>query len=233
LAQEMAIPGTHKWVMEVLLKNIDLSRQKFILDIGAGQGSLSARLKAAGFVVSACDITPEQFSVPDVEFRKCDESGILPFPDEYFDMAVAVEVLEHIDGHDRFFAEAARILKWNGLLIFTTPNILSLKSRLRFLLTGCFYSFEPLRPFTKNPVVQHISPFTLNRYEWMLSQHDFHICHIETDRIQRSSLLLSLIVPFIMASNFLKFQGNSFFRKQNSTRVLFGRKLLIIAKKRT
>ena len=104
--------------------------------------------------MSACDVVPDHFNVPGVECRKCDKSGVLPFLDQEFELAVAVEVLEHIDGHDRFFSEVARILKPDGAFVFTTPNILSLKSRMRFLFTGCHYSFDLLTPFTKDPVRQ-------------------------------------------------------------------------------
>ena len=231
MATEMAIRGTHDWVMNIVSEAISVSRQTRVLDIGAGQGSLSAKLQDAGLSISACDVEPSLFQVPGIECRRCDESGALPFADREFHLAVAVEVMEHIDGHSRFFSEVARVLQPGGKLIFTTPNILSLKSRLTFLLTGFFYSFPALVPSTRDPARQHISPFSLNRYAWMLSQHGLTVDRVATDKFQRSSLLLAFLVPFVRLRVYLRFGRASAGRDQNSAVALFGRKLLIVASK--
>ena len=202
-----------------------------MLDIGAGQGALAARLKDAGARVSACDVVPEQFDVPGVEFRALNTDGALPFDDGSFDAALAIEVLEHIDGHNQFFAEVSRVLRPGGIVMFTTPNILSLKSRIRFLFTGFFYSFGPLEPFTRDPVSQHIAPFSLNRYEWMMSQHGLTLAAIETDKVQTSSVLLSVLYPFIWLATRLQFGGSPLASRQNSSVPLFGRKLVVIGRK--
>ena len=229
--RELAIPGTHDRVLEILGRTIDFRSAPNVLDIGAGQGALSARLKDAGARVCACDVVPEQFDVPGVDFRVVTKDGRLPFEDGSFDAAVAIEVLEHIDGHDRFFAEVARVLRPGGIVMFTTPNILSLKSRMRFLLTGFYYSFGPLEPFTRDPVNQHIAPFSVNRYEWMMSQHGLRLAGLETDRIQTSSVLLSLLVPFIRLATWLQFRGSPDAARQNAPVVLFGRKLIVIGRR--
>lgn len=231
MPRELAISGTHAFVMKVLNEEISSTGSSRVLDIGAGQGALSVRLVGAGYQVDACDYLPEQFDVEGVTCRRCDDTGILPFEDESFDLAVAVEVLEHIDGHEGFSRELARVLKPGGRLFFTTPNILSLKSRLRFLFTGFFYSFDPLEPFTRDPVSQHIAPFSLNRYAWMLSQQDLAVEKVLTDKTQRSSTLLSCLIPFIRLASRLRYGKNPHAKAQNSTTVLFGRKLVIIARK--
>ncbi len=229
--RELAIPGTHDRVLQILGKAIDIRAGLRVLDIGAGQGALSQRLKEAGALVSACDVVPEQFAVPGVEFRAVESDGRLPFDDASFDAAVAIEVLEHIDGHDRLFSEVARVLRRDGLVMFTTPNILSLKSRIRFLLTGFYYSFGPLEPFAHDPVSQHIAPFTVNRYEWMMSQHGLRLVGLETDHIQTSSVLLSLLVPFIGLATWLQFRRSPLVSRQNGSVALYGRKLVVIGRK--
>jgi SAM-dependent methyltransferase len=229
--RELAIPGTHDRVLGILGNLVDFKRSPRVLDIGAGQGALSIRLKELGANVSACDVVPEQFDVPGIDFRVVNRDGTLPFENQSIDVAVAIEVLEHIDGHDRFFAEVARVLAPDGIGMFTTPNILSLKSRLRFLFTGFFYSFGPLEPFTRDPVSQHIAPFSVNRYEWMLSQHRLKLVALETDKTQTSSVLLSLLVPFIWFATRMQFGGSSLASRQNSAVALFGRKLVIVGRK--
>lgn len=231
MPRELAIPGTHDKVLDILRKHVTFGSAPRLLDIGAGQGALSARLRKAGASVSACDVVPDQFDVPGVEFRAVQPDGRLPFDDASFDAALAIEVLEHIDGHDRFFAEVARVLKPGGIVMFTTPNILSLKSRMRFLLTGFYYSFGPLQPFTRDPVSQHIAPFSVNRYEWMMSQHGFRLAGVETDKIQTSSVLLSVLLPFVRIATWLQFRGSSLAARQNSSVALYGRKLVVIGRK--
>lgn len=231
MPRELAIPGTHDRVLQVLGTSIDLRSSPAVLDIGAGQGALSKRLLEAGARVSACDVVPEQFDVPGVQFRPVASDGLLPFDNGQFDAAVAIEVLEHIDGHDRFFAEVSRVLRPGGMVMFTTPNILSLKSRVRFLFTGFFYSFGPLEPFTRDPVSQHIAPFSVNRYEWMLSQHGLRLSGLQTDKIQTTSLLLVWLVPFIRLATFIGFGGSELAARQNSSVALHGRKLIVLARK--
>lgn len=231
MPQEMAITGTHAKLMSLLREMSFLRPGRAVLDIGAGQGAFSARLREAGLDVSACDLSPEHFNVAEIECRKCDGSGSLPFEDGQFSLAVAVEVLEHMDGHGRFFEEVARVLAPNGIFMFTTPNILSLKSRLRFLCRGSFYSFDLLQPFEKDPMRQHISPFTINRYAWMLSQHGFVIDRIRTDKVQGTSLAMSPLVPFIRLGVRLHSRKRALSLEQNSLPALFGRKLVIFARK--
>jgi len=228
---EMALPGTHERLLAALTGAVPLEEGMTALDIGAGHGALAARLQQKGLSVSACDVVTGNFAVPGIECRRIDPSGVLPYDTDSFDIAVAVEVLEHVNGHDRFFAEAARVLKPGGTLLFTTPNILSLKSRLLFLLSGTFYSFGPLVPFTTDPVGQHISPFTLNRYVWQLSQYDLHLTGVRTDKLQTTSLLLGFLAPLSWLATRLRFGRDENATMQNSVVPLFGRKLLITSRK--
>lgn len=46
----------------------------------------------------------------------------LPFPDNTFDIVCSLQVVEHLERPESFFAEANRVLKANGFLIITTPN---------------------------------------------------------------------------------------------------------------
>ncbi|THB78494.1 MAG: class I SAM-dependent methyltransferase [Desulfobacteraceae bacterium] len=229
MPQEMSISGTNDFALHLLSLETVFKPGARILDIGTGKGALSEKLKHAGLTVSACDLNPDPIDVEGVEYRQCDESGTLPFSDESFDMAVAVEVVEHIDGHDLFFSEVSRILKPGGIFLFTTPNILSMKSRIKFLMTGCYYSFGTLTPFTRDPASQHISPYNLNRYAWAVSMHGMTMTRVSTDKSQRTSLLLSILFPFAWISGFLNPQKGELAYNQNSATCLLGRTLAMTA----
>jgi len=228
----MTVRGTHRKVMSFLAESIDLNRPGFrALDLGAGEGALSVRLKEAGLLVDACDQDPGIFQVDGVECWGISESGQLPYDDGLFDVVLAVEVVEHLDGHRMFFQETARVLKPGGTLIFTTPNILSLKSRLIFLFGGYYHSFGPLEQGVVDPVSQHISPFTLNRYQWMLSSSGFRFLRVATDKWQSLSLAFSFLVPLIKLVSFIEGYRKQKVPSQNSADLLFGRKLFLAAER--
>jgi len=229
--REMAARGTHDKVVALLAQHSPPERAPDALDIGAGTGALSQKLAEAGWRVAACDLYPDAFAAQGIECRAV-EDGRLPFPDAHFDVAIAVELLEHIEGHEGLFAEARRVLRPGGLLLMTTPNILSLKSRVQFLLTGYPYSFPSLDPAELDPVAQHITPFSLDRYRWRLAQSGFDVETVDVDKLQSSSRALAFLIPLIRLATRKAARESASVREQNSLRVLLGRKLFILARRR-
>jgi 2-polyprenyl-3-methyl-5-hydroxy-6-metoxy-1,4-benzoquinol methylase len=55
------------------------------------------------------------------EFKKGDVLDI-PFPEESFDIVVAMEILEHTDNIELALQNIYRVLKDDGIFIFSTPN---------------------------------------------------------------------------------------------------------------
>ncbi|MEX0968762.1 MAG: class I SAM-dependent methyltransferase, partial [Bacteroidia bacterium] len=139
----IAMPGTHQKFLEYFRERKEPTEMK-VLDMGAGHGAFTSRLYDMGYDVHACDLFPEIFQFDKVECRKVDITRKFPYEDNSFDLVIAIEVSEHILDHENFFSETGRILKPDGKLYISTPNILSLKSRFRFLFRGFYYSFKPL-----------------------------------------------------------------------------------------
>jgi SAM-dependent methyltransferase len=141
------------------------------LDLGAGQGALSQALRDRGFDVTAADVNTAQFRASGVPCLKLDLNRPLPFPDEGFDLVMAVEVLEHLESPRAFLREIFRLVRPGGLAVITTPNITSLPSRLLFLATGFFDLFVPTRKRLEDPLDAdadgHITPLPgwLLRYD--------------------------------------------------------------------
>lgn len=228
---EMAIPGTHDRFLAFFAKVAGrcfdkLSRLR-VLDVGAGRGALSARLKDAGFDVSACELHAEMFECDGVECRQADITQSIPYDDKAFDAAVAVEVVEHLVNPDRLFAEAARVLKPGGIFAISTPNILSLKSRLRFLACGFFYSFKPLDLENKRGL-EHVSSLTLDQLRYLAHRHGFEIATVGIDKRQTSSALLLALVPLLWLMAKLQHIP---FGVHGSLNLLLGRKLFIAFKR--
>ncbi len=104
-------------------------RGKTVLDFACGSGYGAALLRSAGADrVLANDVAPEalcyaaeDFSAPGTTFVAADCLAT-PFRSEQIDVIVSFEAIEHVASHQRFLAEARRLLKPDGLLILSTPN---------------------------------------------------------------------------------------------------------------
>lgn len=126
-----AAPGT--W--EVALRALGPGGR--VLNAGAGRGGLSALMRDAGHEVVSVDLHPEHFMVPGMTCQLADlGAGPLPYETGSFDAVLAVEVAEHLENPWTFLREAIRLLRPGGSLVFTSPNVTSLASRISFLLHG-------------------------------------------------------------------------------------------------
>lgn len=154
-------PDIYKRV-EHLVRSLELGR---VLDVGTGQGQLLKRLQANGHTqLFACDKHPEFFGVEGLSVDFCDiNKGPLPYPDECFDTVFCVEVIEHIENPRALCREINRVLRVRGNFILTTPNCLSLRSRLSFLLRGYSSYFMDYPDHTPSPHIAMLSRVDLER----------------------------------------------------------------------
>lgn len=156
----MAAPGIYETILSLLPKS---NRKKlYILDAGAGSGSLSQLLGQNGFQVSACDINPKQFVVEGVLCKKADLNHKIPYASGMFDYVISPETIEHLEDPWQFFREAHRVLKPKGTVIVSTPNVTHISSRVFYLLFGTFIPFWSRRYMEFN---WHIHPI----FHWTLA----------------------------------------------------------------
>ena len=99
-----------------------------VLDIACGSGYGSKMLADRAEEVwggdiseEAIKIAKEKYSGENVHFRLMDASE-LPFDNNYFDLAVSFETIEHLKDSEKFVAEIKRVLKPGGRLILSTPD---------------------------------------------------------------------------------------------------------------
>lgn len=218
----IAMPGTHQSFLKYFNHFAHIKSLK-ILDVGAGHGAFTKKLYDMGFDISACDLFPEIFMFDKIECKKADITQKLPYPDNSFDLAIAIEVSEHIIDHELFFRELSRILKPEGQLFLSTPNILSLKSRIRFLFRGFNYSFGPL-DMKNYDGLQHVTSLTLDQYNYIAVKNGFKKAKFEIDKKQNSSTWLFIFLfPFIWLNRKIKNASNF----HNNTKLLLGRLLFL------
>ena len=194
--QPIGMPKIHERFLKYFEKEqVDPSSK--ILDLGAGRGAFTQKLYNMGYEMAACDLFPDIFEFDKVECKKADITKELPFNDNTFDIVIAIEVSEHIIDHELFFAEVCQIPKPNGQLLLSTPNIRSLKIRIRFLYSGFYYSFNPLE-MDNYDGLQHVASLTLDQYNYAAIKNGFSPAEFDIDKKQSTSTwLYFLLFPFL------------------------------------
>jgi len=125
-----------------ILTQRNLSKGLFV-DVGCGRGNLRS------FVWDHCEkyigVDAVKYSeLPeDIEIIICDlNTGKIPLPEGFADVVCSVETIEHLENPRAFMRELVRLTKPGGLLIVTTPNQLSLLSKLTLILKNQFNGFQ-------------------------------------------------------------------------------------------
>ena len=182
-----------------------LGNARRVLDIGAGEGYLArlvhGRIAGHGLstVLEACDLFPENFRVPAMRCHGIDLHCGLPFPTASVDLAYSVEVIEHLEDQFEFVREAHRVLRPGGRLIVTTPNVLSLTSRLRTLFVGFPELFGPLPLGSSDPqhVGGHIHPVSIYYLAYIAEKIGFRVAACHIDRVKSSAVAALVLWPLI------------------------------------
>jgi 2-polyprenyl-3-methyl-5-hydroxy-6-metoxy-1,4-benzoquinol methylase len=117
-----------------------------LLDFGSFSGVLSLALKALGYDVYCMDVEPvaaqhrEFYEKHDLKLTPRLNGYTLPYEDGYFDCVVFSEVLEHLyDSPLDILTEFKRVLKPDGHLLLTTPNVMRIENKVKFLLNINIY----------------------------------------------------------------------------------------------
>ena len=106
-----------------------LCKNKLVLDVACGTGYGSDYLiKNGAKNVTGLDISAEaidyakyNYKNPNLTFIVGDATK-LPFKNEYFDIIVSFETIEHINEYKKFLEECKRVLKKGGVFVCSTPN---------------------------------------------------------------------------------------------------------------
>jgi ubiquinone/menaquinone biosynthesis C-methylase UbiE len=90
----------------------DISKLEKILDVGAGEGSLLSCLSNLNFNYQLYGVEISTSGVETIESKKIPklveilkfDGYKIPYPDKYFDLAICIHVLEHVE-HERLFLD--------------------------------------------------------------------------------------------------------------------------------
>ncbi len=240
-------------IRRAVLRAIDttggLAADARVLDIGPGDGALIRRLREHyGVQTAACDYTKELMRIPDQQVDIADlNHEPLPYPDASFDLITCTEVAEHLENHFELLREVRRILKPGGRAIFSTPNILNIRSRLGYLVCGFAHLFGPMpvEGGLRESLSGHINPlgaFYFGHAAYVAGLEDVRI---SIDKWQRGSIpsLAFLWLPIWISAAWWKWRQRCGRRKAinagneklvnavNSLDVLLGRTVILSARR--
>lgn len=163
--------GVYKQVWQNIsqaVTDLKLSKKAKILDVGCWDGELTE------LVVSEAGLDiKNSFGVDffDQEIGRARQRGIdarkvnlekekFPFPDKEFELVICNQVFEHLKNIYQPLDQIHRVLKNDGYLVFSVPNLSSLHNRL-FLFFG-------LQPTSIRSIGPHIRGFTFREVKNLL-----------------------------------------------------------------
>jgi 2-polyprenyl-3-methyl-5-hydroxy-6-metoxy-1,4-benzoquinol methylase len=245
---ELSTSGIHQAVLRAIAAVPSMPSGGDHLDVGSGTGELLRLVRARyPFQSFGCDYTDKLLSIPGLKIDTVDlNRERLPYGDNRFALVTCIETIEHLENHREVLREIYRVLQPGGVAMFSTPNILNLRSRLRYLSSGFYNLFGPLAPDESNihTTRGHINPVSWFYLSYALLSCGFRVLKPTVDKYQRRSLLA---LPFLMiplrAANWIVYhrdkstygtldQRNAWVvRAMNSPAMLLGRTLIVTAVK--
>ena len=126
------------------LERLSVRKTAQLLDVGCGHGHLLTSLAAAGYSeLTGCDIleAPEHLPAGVRYLRNDFERGMTVDAGEY-DVVSSIEVVEHLENPRAHVRDLYHTCRDGGYVILSTPNALSLVSKLSFVFRGYFNYFD-------------------------------------------------------------------------------------------
>jgi 2-polyprenyl-3-methyl-5-hydroxy-6-metoxy-1,4-benzoquinol methylase len=186
---EKTIAGLHASLVPLVSS---VPRGAPILDVGCGTGAWLNRLSNLGFTdLQGIDTDPAVFACQCAGFNKLDlDHETIDLGSKRFGLITAIEVIEHLENPGHLWDLASRYLADDGRFLITTPNIQSLRCRLRFLLTG------DLPFFDKKSDPTHIQPMYLDGAARAMARHGLEVERSWTFPVSGSLVFRKGIVRF-------------------------------------
>lgn len=145
-----------------------------LLDIPCGNGWLAKAAARSGHQVIAGDL--HAHDLERIPFFLCDLNVAIPIRPGVFDLIYCSEGIEHVQNTHLLLSEFSRLLKGDGILILTFPNVLNIGSRFKFLFSGRFLSFPHLYEVrtckAEEYVHEHINPVSLSQLLYIAAKYN-------------------------------------------------------------
>lgn len=195
-------------------------QNKIVLDVPAGNGATSEILLELGAKVEPFDLFPEYFLLNNIECKRADIADKIAVADNYADMLICQEGIEHFANQLKAFNEFNRVLKMKGELFITTPSYSNLVSKFSYLL----FESETIKQMPPNEIDDiwmsdksvsseiyhgHIFLLGLQKLRVLGKLAGFKIKEIQYVRLSKGSLILfPFFYPLILVSSYLRYYRN-------------------------
>ena len=163
-------------VNHLISEMISQERCNILLDIGVHKGDASVQyVKKSNADLIGIDWRDErsdEYKKRFTDFHVVDlEKNKLPFEDNFFDVVVCNQVLEHIKNIYTPLTEIWRVLKPNSIFCFSVPNLASFHNRLLLAIGE--------QPSTIRSMGAHVRGFTMKESIRLLTYNNlFQICSV-------------------------------------------------------
>jgi 2-polyprenyl-6-hydroxyphenyl methylase/3-demethylubiquinone-9 3-methyltransferase len=163
----------HRHVLAPIAARLKAFGARAVLDLGCGNGALTASLAREGFSVTGVDHSQSGIDIaarrhPEARFSRHDLAEPLPAHlAGRFDAVVSVEVIEHLLLPRRLLDNARLALRDGGLLIVTTPYHGYWKNLAIALRGGFDAHWHPLRDYG------HVKFFSHDTLTRLLAEQGF------------------------------------------------------------
>lgn len=203
------------FVRKVLESKSGLQGKK-VADIPAGLGVTSKILMDKGADVYPYDLFPEVFKNTEQECKYADLQDKLPIDDDFLDMVICQEGIEHLPDQLATLKEFNRILAKGGTLIITTPNISHLRAKLsNFLTESELYKRMPANELDaiwqaadNRQYFGHIFLLGIQKLRILAIAAGFKLKKVHKVKSSTSALVLGVFYPLIVLVNLLSYFYN-------------------------
>lgn len=152
-----------------------VGRDQQVLDVGCGEGFLAEQIQQMGNQVTGIDVLPQakrqegfdRYVQGDLEYGIDAEAAGLQ--GQEFDKVLLLDVLEHLRMPDKLLRDCRPLLKANGRLIVSLPNVANITVRLMLLFGRFNYTERGLLDKT------HLRFFTRKTARKLLESNGYRI----------------------------------------------------------
>ena len=223
------------------MRELGLPEGARVLDAPCGAGALAAVLRDRGYDVYGADVEADAQALLAERWQQADLNAPLPWPAETFDAVFSIEGIEHLENRFAFLREVRRVLKPGGTMVLTTPNIVMLRSRVRFFGSGFYHrDSRPLNEAARHPL-HHIGLATFADLRYLLHTSGFRLVEVGHTHVKPVSYLYAVYAPWMWLYTLIAFrkEKDPAQRARNreiratlfSPSLLFGENLFLVARK--